>query len=70
MTATAEPFARGRAPRPSGGPAQGVRDSLAVAKRNLIRMVRIPDPVRSYRSVFISPRIRDQQLNALKEQVK
>jgi ABC transporter DrrB family efflux protein len=33
------------APRPAGGPAQSVRDSLVVAKRNLIRMTRIPEVV-------------------------
>jgi ABC-2 type transport system permease protein len=33
------------APRPVGGPLQAVRDSLVVAKRNLIRMVRIPEVV-------------------------
>ncbi|MEU1628638.1 ABC transporter permease [Streptomyces sp. NPDC020096] len=45
MTATAETVTHTRAPRPSGGPAQAVRDSLVVAKRNLIRMVRIPEVV-------------------------
>ncbi|WKX74404.1 ABC transporter permease [Streptomyces sp. XD-27] len=34
------------APRPRGGrPLQGVRDSLVIARRNLIRMVRIPEVV-------------------------
>ncbi|MGR3934852.1 ABC transporter permease [Streptomyces sp. BRA346] len=33
------------APRPRGGPLAGVRDSLVVARRNLIRMVRIPEVV-------------------------
>ncbi|MFF1357651.1 ABC transporter permease [Streptomyces sp. NPDC058297] len=33
------------APRPAGGPVQSVRDSLVVAKRNLIRMTRIPEVV-------------------------
>ncbi len=33
------------APLPGGGPAQAVRDSLVVAKRNLIRMMRIPEVV-------------------------
>ncbi|MFJ9039282.1 ABC transporter permease [Streptomyces sp. NPDC102406] len=32
-----------RAPRAKGGPGQSVRDSLVVAKRNLIRMTRIPE---------------------------
>ncbi|MCP9206088.1 ABC transporter permease [Streptomyces sp. NEAU-Y11] len=33
------------APRPRGGPLASVRDSLVVAKRNLIRMMRIPEVV-------------------------
>ncbi|MFF3029983.1 ABC transporter permease [Streptomyces rubiginosohelvolus] len=33
------------APRPSGGAVQSVKDSLVVAKRNLIRMARIPEMV-------------------------
>ncbi|WP_411082065.1 ABC transporter permease [Streptomyces sp. cmx-18-6] len=33
------------APRPSGGVVQSVKDSLVVAKRNLIRMTRIPEMV-------------------------
>ncbi|MFF5182574.1 integral membrane transport protein [Streptomyces sp. NPDC000345] len=33
---------------------QSVRDSLVVAKRNLIRMPRIPNPVRPCRSGFTS----------------
>ncbi|CAD5952361.1 MULTISPECIES: ABC transporter permease [Streptomyces] len=33
------------APRPSGGVVQSVKDSLVVAKRNLIRMARIPEMV-------------------------
>ena len=32
-------------PRPSGGVTQSVKDSLVVAKRNLIRMTRIPEMV-------------------------
>ncbi|MFJ7325470.1 ABC transporter permease [Streptomyces cyaneofuscatus] len=32
-------------PRPSGGMVQSVKDSLVVAKRNLIRMARIPEMV-------------------------
>ncbi|EFL17189.1 integral membrane transporter [Streptomyces sp. C] len=31
------------APRPGGGITQGARDSLVIARRNLIRMVRIPE---------------------------
>ncbi|KOU05495.1 ABC transporter [Streptomyces sp. MMG1522] len=33
------------APRPSGGLTQSVKDSLVVAKRNLIRMTRIPEMI-------------------------
>ncbi|THA84885.1 ABC transporter permease [Streptomyces sp. A0592] len=33
------------APRPRGGLAQGVNDSLVIAKRNLIRMSRIPEMI-------------------------
>ncbi|MFD7506968.1 ABC transporter permease [Streptomyces sp. NPDC059850] len=33
------------APRPRGGPLAAVRDSLVVAQRNLIRMMRIPEVV-------------------------
>ncbi|MFB7175834.1 ABC transporter permease [Streptomyces sp. NPDC056254] len=33
------------APRPRGGLAQGVSDSLVIAKRNLIRMSRIPEMI-------------------------
>jgi len=33
------------APRPSGGMVQSARDSLVVAKRNLIRMTRIPEMI-------------------------
>ncbi|MFE2478624.1 ABC transporter permease [Streptomyces sp. NPDC001194] len=33
------------APRPRGGIAQGVNDSLVIAKRNLIRMSRIPEVI-------------------------
>ena len=55
----------------SGNPlSRSVRDSLVVAKRNLIRMTRIPDPVRSYRSDCTSPRTRDRQPNFFKEQAK
>ncbi|MCX5087241.1 ABC transporter permease [Streptomyces sp. NPDC056121] len=41
MSAVTQPLA----PRPAGGPVQSVRDSLVVAKRNLIRMTRIPEVV-------------------------
>ncbi len=43
MTATAENAIL--AERPASGPVQAVRDSLVVAKRNLIRMLRIPEMV-------------------------
>jgi ABC-2 type transport system permease protein len=47
VTATTNPAATTltRAPRPSGGVTQSVRDSLVMAKRNLIRMTRIPEIV-------------------------
>ncbi|WP_406255540.1 hypothetical protein [Streptomyces griseoaurantiacus] len=51
--------------RPGSAIGQSVRDSLVVAKRNLIRMARIPHPVRSYQSGFISPRIRNLDLSGL-----
>ncbi|WP_405478814.1 ABC transporter permease [Streptomyces sp. NBC_00009] len=41
MSAVTQPLT----PRPAGGPVQSVRDSLVVAKRNLIRMTRIPEVV-------------------------
>jgi hypothetical protein len=59
-----------RVAAPSNPVIQSVRDSLVVAKRNLIRMSRIPNPVRAYRSDCTSPRNRDRRPNALKEQVK
>lgn len=46
MSATTEAV-RTVAPRPRGGVVQSINDSLVVAKRNLIRMTRIPDRVRS-----------------------
>ena len=55
---------------PSSALGQSVHDSLVVAKRNLIRMSRIPNPVREYRSDCTSLRNRDRRPNALKEQVK
>ncbi|GHC49350.1 hypothetical protein GCM10010349_13530 [Streptomyces flavofungini] len=33
------------APGPAGGIGKSVRDSLVIARRNLIRMSRIPNPV-------------------------
>ncbi|MDQ0992740.1 integral membrane transport protein [Streptomyces sp. V3I7] len=59
-----------RVAAPANPVSQLVRDSLIVAQRNLIRMSRIPDPVRSSRRGSISPRIQDQRSNASKEQVK
>ncbi|GAA2995905.1 ABC transporter permease [Streptomyces fulvorobeus] len=44
MTAVQD-AAQVQAPRPRGGLAQSVTDSLVVAKRNLIRMTRIPEMV-------------------------
>ncbi|MEJ8670872.1 integral membrane transport protein [Streptomyces sp. NBC_01017] len=49
---------------------QSVRDSVVVAKRNPIRMSRIPNLVRTYRPGSVSLRIRDRRSHALKEQVK
>ncbi|MGW7367438.1 ABC transporter permease [Streptomyces sp. NPDC054841] len=45
MTTVQEPADRVAAPRPRGGIAQSVNDSLVVAKRNLIRMTRIPEMI-------------------------
>lgn len=42
---TPAPSADLAAPRPRGGLAQGVNDSLVIAKRNLIRMSRIPEMI-------------------------
>ncbi|GGZ04813.1 hypothetical protein GCM10010300_55930 [Streptomyces olivaceoviridis] len=52
---------------------RSVRDSLVIARRNLIRMGRIPDCVRSYRSGSILPRAWDLRVSGLetwKEQAK
>ncbi|MFD9267651.1 hypothetical protein ACFWB1_24325 [Streptomyces goshikiensis] len=46
MTTTTSPTPELAAPRPRGGVVQSVNDSLVMAKRNLIRMSRIPNPVR------------------------
>lgn len=49
-------------PRPAGGIGQSVRDSLVVAKRNLIRMSRIPNPVGAPSlSCTLAPTPPDQQ---------
>jgi hypothetical protein len=55
---------------PSSAIGQSVHDSLVVAKRNLIRMSRIPNPVRSCWPGSISPRTRDLHVSARKEQAK
>lgn len=56
---------------PAANPvSQSVRDSIVVAKRNLIRMSRIPNPVRSRRSGFISSRTRDLHMSARKGQAE
>lgn len=56
---------------PPGNPlSRSVHDSMVVAKRNLIRMSRIPDPVRLSRPGSISPSIRDRRPNAMKEQAR
>jgi hypothetical protein len=59
-----------RVAAPGNAVSQSFRDSMVVAKRNLIRMSRIPNPVRSCRSGSISPLLRDGRLDALKELVK
>ncbi|OLZ70869.1 integral membrane transport protein [Streptomyces sp. IMTB 2501] len=56
---------------PPGNPlSRSFHDSMVVAKRNLIRMSRIPDPVRSGRSGFISSRTRELHVSAGKGQAK
>ncbi|TFE53937.1 ABC transporter permease [Streptomyces sp. ICN441] len=45
MTTVQEAADRVAAPRPRGGVGQSVNDSLVVAKRNLIRMTRIPEMI-------------------------
>ncbi|MFG2558369.1 hypothetical protein [Streptomyces sp. NPDC048496] len=45
-TATTDTPHLAATPRAGGGIGGSVRDSLVVAKRNLIRMTRIPNPVR------------------------
>ncbi|MFE7313845.1 hypothetical protein ACFU7T_12160 [Streptomyces sp. NPDC057555] len=57
-----------RNPRPRGGLARSVRDSLVIAQRNLIRMLRIPNRVRPSQLGFTSG---IRQLNAAgKEQAQ
>ncbi|GAA0487714.1 MULTISPECIES: ABC transporter permease [Streptomyces] len=45
MSTVTEAARRAGAPRPGGGTIRSVRDSLVVARRNLIRMARIPEMV-------------------------
>ncbi|UQX02702.1 ABC transporter permease [Streptomyces sp. RerS4] len=45
MTTDTHVAPRPAAPRPRGGIAQGVKDSLVIAQRNLIRMSRIPEMI-------------------------
>ncbi len=45
MSTVSDVSARSAIPQPRGGVIQSVRDSLVVAKRNLIRMLRIPEMV-------------------------
>lgn len=45
MSALSDTAAPTRAPRSSGGIGQSVRDSLVIARRNLIRMTRIPEMI-------------------------
>ncbi|WP_275463170.1 integral membrane transport protein [Streptomyces noursei] len=60
--------AAARNPQPRGGLARSVRDALVVARRNLIRMLRIPNRVRPARLGSISG---IRQLNAAgKEQAQ
>ncbi|MFG3252488.1 hypothetical protein [Streptomyces sp. NPDC048172] len=54
MSATTQAAPATAAPKGRGGVMQSVRDSLVVARRNLIRMTRIPDRVRPYRLGSIS----------------
>lgn len=49
-----------RTARPRGGVSRSVRDSLVVAKRNLIRMMRIPNRVRPSGLGFTSQRGHEQ----------
>ncbi|MGW1867988.1 hypothetical protein ACWCPS_20755 [Streptomyces mauvecolor] len=51
------------APRARGGIGGSVRDSLVVAKRNLIRMTRIPNPVRGTSIRFSSRSLHGQRMN-------
>ncbi|RSN16377.1 integral membrane transport protein [Streptomyces sp. WAC 01325] len=47
-----------------------MNDSLVIARRNLIRMTRIPNLVRAYRPGSVSPHVREGRSHASKEQVK
>ena len=55
---------------PANPVSQSIRDSLVVAKRNLIRMSRIPNPVRSGRSGSTSSRGAELHVSARKGQAK
>jgi hypothetical protein len=56
---------------PAANPvSQSIRDSMVVAKRNLIRMSRIPDPVRPCWPGSVSLRIVDRRPNFRKGLVK
>jgi hypothetical protein len=70
VTTTADTAPLAAAPRPRGGIVQSVNDSLVVAKRNLIRMMRIPDPVRPCGSGSVSQCIGSPYVSAGKEQAK
>ncbi|WP_079056207.1 integral membrane transport protein [Streptomyces caeruleatus] len=56
---------------PAANPfSQSVRDSMVVAKRNLIRMSRIPNPVHGASIRFSSPRAHGQRVSGGKGQPK
>lgn len=65
MSAVTQASPKALAPQPRGGAVQSVRDSLVVAKRNLIRMLRIPNHVRSVGFQSNSLRI-DQRVSVRK----
>ncbi|MER7984216.1 hypothetical protein ABTY53_01215 [Streptomyces noursei] len=54
-----------RHPQPHGGLVRSVRDALVVAQRNVIRMLRIPNRVRSSQLGFIPPGSRDLNVSGL-----
>ncbi|MCX5177308.1 hypothetical protein [Streptomyces virginiae] len=57
------------APRPRGGVVQSVNDSLVIAKRNVIRLSRIPNPLRPVGFQFNSLCTQGQRVNVGKGQV-